>query len=114
LPPLFRQPDHRYSSRRNPLKDFLVIQLESARRYDRIAEFFNSSLLEVAGEALERMKSDAGAMNRSAKVTKCVTLHEQFIERGPFQGSFLFMTRRRQGISSLNIRFIELEPAAAV
>ena len=45
----------RYSSRRSPLKDFLATQLQGARRYDRIAGFFSSSLLEVAGEALERM-----------------------------------------------------------
>jgi hypothetical protein len=46
---------HRYSSRRSPLKDFLATRLQGARRYDRIAGFFSSSLLEVAGEALERM-----------------------------------------------------------
>jgi hypothetical protein len=46
---------HRYSSRRSPLKDFLAARLQGARRYDRIAGFFSSSLLEVAGEALERM-----------------------------------------------------------
>ena len=51
---------HRYSSRRNPLKDFLATQLQGARRYDRIAGFFSSSLLEVAGEALERMKPEDG------------------------------------------------------
>ena len=51
---------HRYSSRRSPLKDFLATQLQGAHRYDRIAGFFSSSLLEVAGEALERMTSDAG------------------------------------------------------
>jgi len=41
---------HRYSSRRSPLKDFLAARLQGARRYDRIAGFFSSSLLEVAGE----------------------------------------------------------------
>jgi hypothetical protein len=50
----------RYSSRRSPLKDFLATQLQGARRYDRIAGFFSSSLLEVAGEALERMKPEDG------------------------------------------------------
>jgi hypothetical protein len=44
----------RYSSRRSPLKDFLATRLQGARRYDRIAGFFSSSLLEVAGEAMER------------------------------------------------------------
>ena len=50
----------RYSSRRSPLKDFLATRLQGARRYDRIAGFFSSSLLEVAGEALERMTLDDG------------------------------------------------------
>ena len=45
---------HRYSSRRSPLKDFLATRLQGARRYDRIAGFFSTSLLEVAGEALEQ------------------------------------------------------------
>jgi len=51
---------YRYSSRRGPLKDFLAAQLQGARRYDRIAGFFSSSLLEVAGEALERMTPEGG------------------------------------------------------
>jgi hypothetical protein len=51
---------HRYSFRRSPLKDFLATQLQGARRYDRIAGFFSSSLLEVAGEALEHMKPEDG------------------------------------------------------
>ena len=42
------------------MKDFLATQLQGARRYDRIAGFFSSSLLEVAGEALERMKPEDG------------------------------------------------------
>ena len=37
-----------------PLKDFLADRLQGARRYDRIAGFFSSSLLEVAGEAGRR------------------------------------------------------------
>jgi hypothetical protein len=41
-----------YSSRRGPLKNFLTTQVQSACRYDRIAGFFRSSLLEVADEAL--------------------------------------------------------------
>jgi hypothetical protein len=50
----------RYSSRRSPLKDFLATQLQGARRYDRIAGLFSSSLLEVASEALERIKPEDG------------------------------------------------------
>jgi hypothetical protein len=34
--------------------------VEGARRYDRIAGFFSSSLLEVAGEALVRMTPEGG------------------------------------------------------
>jgi hypothetical protein len=45
---------HRYSSRRSPLKDFLATQLQSARRYDRIARFFSSALLVVEGDALKQ------------------------------------------------------------
>ena len=70
---------HRYSSRHSHLKDFLATQLQGARRYDRIAGFFSSSMLEVTGAALERMTTDAGRRYRSTKVTKCVTLPEQFI-----------------------------------
>jgi hypothetical protein len=68
---------HRYSSRRSPLKDFLATRLQGARRYDRIAGFFSSSLLEVVGMALEWMIPNAGRMYRSAKVTKYVALPEQ-------------------------------------
>jgi len=49
---------HRYSSRRSPLKDFLATRLQGAGRYDRIAGFFSSSLLEVAGEALKRTTAE--------------------------------------------------------
>jgi hypothetical protein len=43
---------HRYFSRRSPLRDFFATQLQGARRYDRIAGFFSSYLLEVAGETV--------------------------------------------------------------
>jgi hypothetical protein len=44
----------RFSSRRQRLdQSFLAGRLRGARAYDRIAGYFNSSLLEVAGEALE-------------------------------------------------------------
>ena len=54
---------YRYSTRRSPLKDFLASQLQGSRRYDRIAGFFSSSLLEVAGEALERMTPEDNENN---------------------------------------------------
>ncbi len=46
----------RFSSRRQPLDaTFLNARLAGAKRYDRIAGYFSSSILEVAGEALERV-----------------------------------------------------------
>ncbi len=45
---------HRFSSRRHRLdKSFLSQRLRNARSYDRIAGYFRSSLLEIAGEELE-------------------------------------------------------------
>ena len=47
----------RYSSRRQPLDTaFLTPRLAGARSYDRIAGYFSSSILEVAGEALESVE----------------------------------------------------------
>jgi superfamily II DNA or RNA helicase len=44
----------RYSSRLNRLdRAFLNVKLQDARSYDRIAGFFSSSILEVAGETIE-------------------------------------------------------------
>ena len=45
----------RYSSRRAPLDDFLVRLLSEATAYDRIAGYFSSSVLELAGEAIEQV-----------------------------------------------------------
>ena len=46
----------RYSSRRKGLdRDFINQKLQGAVSYDRIAGFFRSSILEVAGEALEKL-----------------------------------------------------------
>ena len=47
----------RHSSRRRPLDTgFLTPRLAGAKRYDRIAGYFSSSILEVAGEALESVE----------------------------------------------------------
>ena len=47
----------RHSSRRRPLDaGFLKPGLEGARSYDRIAGYFSSSILEVAGEAFEQVQ----------------------------------------------------------
>ncbi len=49
----------RYSSRQASLGNFLPNLLVGARGYDRIAGYFRSSILEVAGEALETMADGA-------------------------------------------------------
>ena len=49
----------RFSSRRAPLGGFLSEHLCGARRYDRIAGYFSSSIVEVAGEALGSMAPGA-------------------------------------------------------
>ena len=47
---------NRFSSRRTKLdQSFLNQRLQGAKSYDRIAGYFSSSMLEVAGEALESM-----------------------------------------------------------
>ena len=47
----------RHSSRRQPLDTgFLTPRLAGARSYDRVAGYFSSSILEVAGEALESVE----------------------------------------------------------
>lgn len=50
---------HRYSSRRANLANLLPELLPGARSYDRIAGFFSSSILEVAGEAIDAMAKGA-------------------------------------------------------
>lgn len=47
---------YRLSSRREPLGDFLPKQLQGAKGYDRVAGYFSSSLLEVAGEAIAEVE----------------------------------------------------------
>ncbi len=49
----------RYSSRRGALGSILTNHLDGARSYDRIAGYFSSSILEVAGEALDSMANGA-------------------------------------------------------
>ena len=45
----------RHSSRRAPLDTFVANALDGATAYDRIAGYFSSSVLEIAGEAIDRM-----------------------------------------------------------
>ena len=48
---------NRYSSRRQKLdKQFLIEKLKNASSYDRIAGYFCSSILEVAGESIENVE----------------------------------------------------------
>ncbi|HLS53432.1 MAG TPA: hypothetical protein VK031_05640, partial [Tissierellaceae bacterium] len=48
---------NRYSSRRESLSDSLFNRkLKNAQSYDRIAGYFSSSILEIAGEEIESIK----------------------------------------------------------
>lgn len=48
---------NRYSSRRQKLdRQFLIEKLNNAASYDRIAGYFCSSILEVAGESIENVE----------------------------------------------------------
>ena len=56
-----------YSSRRQPLDaSFLNARLEGAKRYDRIAGYFSSSILEVVGEALDSIHGNIRVVCNSA------------------------------------------------
>jgi hypothetical protein len=52
---------HRHSSRRAPLANVVRDLLHGARCYDRIAGYFSSSILEVAGEELDALAWTPGA-----------------------------------------------------
>ena len=57
----------RHSSRRQPLDaSFLNARLEGATHYDRIAGYFSSSIIEIAGEALERIDGKVRVVCNSA------------------------------------------------
>lgn len=48
---------NRFSSRRHPIyESFLAQRLKNAKSYDRIAGYFSSSILQIAGEELETIK----------------------------------------------------------
>lgn len=64
---------NRYSSRRQRLdKSFLADRLDNAKAYDRIAGYFSSSILEVAGESLESMSGPVRVVCNSELNTKDV------------------------------------------
>ena len=57
---------NRYSTRKNKLDEqFLNAKLKSAVSYDRIAGYFCSSILEVAGEAIEAIQGKARVVYNS-------------------------------------------------
>ena len=57
----------RHSSRRQPLDaGFLNTRLQGATRYDRIAGYFSSSILEIVGEALARIDGKIRVVCNSA------------------------------------------------
>ncbi len=65
----------RFSSRRQRLdQSFLTQRLQGARAYDRIAGYFRSSILEVAGEALESVRGQVRIVcNSGLKAEDIVT-----------------------------------------
>lgn len=63
----------RFSSRREPLDaTFLNKRLEGAKKYDRIAGYFSSSILEVAGEALDSVEGTVRVVCNSQLETEDV------------------------------------------
>ncbi len=82
----------RYSSRRKPLDaGFLTNRLTRARSYDRIAGYFSSSILEVAGEALEsiegkvRVVCNSGLSRADVEVAKAAqaAMRREWCDSGP-------------------------------
>jgi hypothetical protein len=76
-----RNPIKRFSSRRQPLAEsFLNRALAGARGYDRIAGYFSSSILEVAGEAI-------GAVEGPVRVVCNSGLHPRDVATANAAGS---------------------------
>ena len=92
-------PIQRFSSRRRRLDhSFLTARLVGARAYDRIAGYFSSSILEIAGEALEtvegkvRMVCNSGLHPRDVETARaaqaalrmewCASRPEDQVEKG--------------------------------
>ena len=83
---------NRYSSRRQPLDaGFLNARLTGAKTYDRIAGYFSSSILEVAGEALERVTGqirvvcNSALMRQDVEVAKAAqaAMRREWCDSGP-------------------------------
>ncbi|MBA3732641.1 MAG: helicase SNF2, partial [Gammaproteobacteria bacterium] len=68
----------RFSSRRTRLDSrFLTARLNGARSYDRIAGYFSSSIIEVAGEALESVTGPVRMVCNSALAAQDVLIAQQ-------------------------------------
>ncbi|MGI8739934.1 MAG: phospholipase D-like domain-containing protein [Gammaproteobacteria bacterium] len=68
----------RFSSRRTRLDSrFLTARLNGARRYDRIAGYFSSSIIEVAGEVLESVTGPVRMVCNSALAAQDVLIAQQ-------------------------------------
>lgn len=62
---------NRFSSRREPISEtFLTTRLIHAKSYDRIAGYFSSSILEVAGESIESISGKIRLVC-NAELSKC-------------------------------------------
>jgi hypothetical protein len=66
---------NRYSSRRHKLdKQFLVEKLKNAVSYDRIAGYFCSSVLEIAGESIENVEGKVRVICNSEPLPEDVAI----------------------------------------
>ena len=81
---------NRYSSRRQPIDaGYLNARLARARSYDRIAGYFSSSILEVAGEAMESVTGPirlvcSSGLTRDPKLAAVMRLlvDDDWLDRG--------------------------------
>lgn len=126
----FQQMIRRFSSRRQRLdQSFLAARLAGAQTYDRIAGYFSSSILEIAGEQLEAVagpirvicNSDlhpqdvqtAKAAQAALRQEWCGSLPERLIESGGqnaknrFARLFQFLTQKTaDGQPKLQVRVL--------
>ncbi|OUC05847.1 helicase SNF2, partial [Litorilinea aerophila] len=82
----------RFSSRRHPLdRSYLCRRLQGARAYDRIAGYFRSSLLEIAGETLESVQgpirvvcnSDLSPLDVQTAQAAKLAMRREWMSHGP-------------------------------
>ena len=99
----------RHSSRRRRLDaGFLAARLAGAQSYDRIAGYFSSSILEVAGEALEsvrgkiRVACNSGLSRADVEVAKAAqaALRREWCDSRPQDRGDAARARRMPSIDS--------------